>query len=95
LLKIAIEERLGFPVQLVDYTQLLNQSEASTESFWDLMVRGEIDIYPEVIVSICVSGHVYGCSTSLQDLSDGLCAHVSMQTLSARMQAHTRMPSLQ
>jgi hypothetical protein len=48
LLKIAIEERIGFPVQLVDYNQLLDQSEASTESFWDLMVRGDIDIYPEV-----------------------------------------------
>ena len=77
LLKIAIEGRLGYPVQLLSEGQLadigpgLRISEGSGFSIYSALARGEVDMYPEVIpVDTMPYGHGGMCTTSPKSVLD-------------------------
>jgi hypothetical protein len=67
LLKIVIEERLGYPVQLI--SDGLNEAIESVlnltgpASVYAALARGDADMYPEVrvVVGACVRACVHAC----------------------------------
>jgi hypothetical protein len=76
LLKIVVEERLGYPVQLLSDGQLadvgpgLRISDVNAGGFLAL-ARGEVDMYPEVTpVDAMPYGHGNLCSTSPKSALD-------------------------
>ena len=76
LLKIVVEERLGYPVQLRSDGQLadigpgLKISDVNAGGFLAL-ARGEADMYPEVIPAVIMPyGHGGMCNTSPKSVLD-------------------------
>jgi hypothetical protein len=76
LLKIVVEERLGYPVQLLSDGQLadigpgLKISDVNA-GIYSALARGEADMYPEVIpADIMPYGHGGMCNTSPKSVLD-------------------------
>ncbi len=76
LLKIVVEERLGYPVQLLSDGQLadigpgLKISDVNA-GIYSALARGEVDMYPEVIpVGAMPYGHGGMCNTSPKSVLD-------------------------
>jgi hypothetical protein len=81
LLKIVVEERLGYPAELLSDGQLadirpglkLNIAEGTSNAngIYSALARGEVDMYPEVTpADIMPYGHGGMCNTSPKSVLD-------------------------